>query len=121
MKITATFIKSLMKTLESLSISTCYNVRLEFDTEYEKIIRFEDVDNTTFSLYFYNIIGTDEYGMQITWLDLDKKSHWAATYNNLDAYTKDTFLMTLAIDIVQKRAIASEYISKQYEAVYAAE
>ena len=118
MKITATFIKSLMKTLENLSISTCYNVRLEYDDENEKIIRFEDVDNTTFSLYFYNLDNDCE--MQITWFDLDKKGHWAGTYK-LDAYTKDTFLMTLAIDIVQKRAAAVEYISKQYEAVYAAE
>ena len=100
MKITATFIKSLMKTLENLSISTCYNVRLEFDTEDEKIIRFEDVDDTTFSLYFYRFLGTDEYAMQISWLDLDRISHWAATYK-LDAYTKDTFLMTLAIAFIQ--------------------
>ena len=59
MKITATFIKQLAKAIENSCFITAYDVRIEDSDEW--IIRYENGNNCTISIYFYHSYANDEH------------------------------------------------------------
>lgn len=104
MKITATFIKQLAKAIENSCFITAYDVRIEDSDEW--IIRYENGNNCTISLYFYHSYANDEHdGYTIGYYNDNAETAPNAKYHtfgwceNLNDISKETAIMNIALTL----------------------
>ena len=102
MKTTMTTIKKIMKAIELNSMG--YNVRLEQADEY--IIRYEDINNVTCSIYFTS----DDSEMIIGYLLSDGSYKWFSTYLMESFDDNSMLLFSLGIKLDNLRKYIEEYV-----------
>lgn len=101
MKVTKNFITKLVKCLENSSQLTTYNVRIENSEEI--IIRYEDINNVTHSIYF-----TDDEC--ITGYIINDVYKWFST-KKLSAYDDTSmFLFDIAITLKNQWCFVADYV-----------
>lgn len=111
MKITKSFIKHIVKAIENAAHLHAYDVRIEEADEW--IIRYENLNDCTISLYFYYSYAEDEHwGYQIGYYTDNVNTNEDAKFNvhawcdNLNTITNETIAFDIAILLYELENVA---------------